>query len=692
MPAPDLPEIFMSNPFLEDWSTPFGIPPFERIEAGHYRPAFDLAIAEWRAEMETIAGNTAEPSFENTVTAMELAGATLDRTAGVFFNLCSSDASPELQEIEAEIAPILARNHAEINMDARLFGRIDALWEAREDLGLTAEQYRVLALYHEGFVRAGARLDEAGRARMTAIMERLAALGAAFSRNLLADEADLELLVEDRADLVGLPDSLIEAAAKAAEDRGKPGKFAITASRSSIGPFLQFADKRDLREAAWRGFTARGEARTETATAGIIAETMALRQERARLLGFETFAHYKLDNQMAKAPENVAALLERVWDRASVSAVAEREALQALAAEEGDNHPIEPWDWTYYAEKLRKRDLDLDDAELKPYLQLDRMIDAAFDTASRLFGLSFVELPDAPRHHADARVWEVKGRDGGHVGVFIGDYFARPSKRSGAWMSGFRKQHKLDGEVRPIIVNTMNFSKPAAGGAALLTLDDARTLFHEFGHGLHGLMSDVVYPRVSGTSVARDFVELPSQLFEHWLMEPTLLREFARHAKTGEAMPEALLDTVRRAQTFAKGGETVQYLASAIVDLEVHRSEIGADFDPVAFERATLERIGMPDGLVMRHRMPHFAHVFSGDGYSSGYYSYMWSEVMDADAFGAFEEAGNAFDPDTAAALAEHIYTAGGRQDPEDAYIAFRGRGPEPDALLRRRGLLDDAA
>ena len=682
----------MSNPFLEAWSTPFGIPPFAEIETAHYRPAFDRTIAEWRAEMEAIATDGAAPDFANTIDAMERAGGALDRVAAVFFNLCSADSSPELQEIEAEIAPVLARNSAEINMDARLFARVDALFAARDTLGLTPEQARVLTLYHEGFVRAGARLDEAGRTRMTEIMGRLATLGASFSKNLLADEADLELLVDDRADLAGLSAPLIDAAAKAAEDRGKPGKFAITASRSSIEPFLQSADRRDLREAAWRGFVGRGAARAETATADIIAETMALRQERARLLGFATFAHYKLDNQMARTPENVAALLERVWDRASASATRERAKLQELAAAEGGNAPVEPWDWAYYAEKIRKRDLDLDDAEVKPYLQLDRMIDAAFDTATRLFGLSFTELPDAPRHHPDARVWEVTGRDGAHVGVFIGDYFARSSKRSGAWMSTFRDQHDLDGQVRPIVVNTMNFSKPAAGGAALLTFDDARTLFHEFGHGLHGLMSDVVYPRISGTSVARDFVELPSQLYEHWLMEPALLRDFARHAETGEPIPEALLDKVRRAQTFDKGAETVQYLASAIVDLELHRSEIGADFDPAAFERATLDRIGMPGGLAMRHRTPHFSHVFSGDGYSSGYYSYMWSEVMDADAFGAFEEAGDPFDGTTAAALAEHIYSAGGRQDPEEAYIAFRGRAPEPDALLRRRGLLDDAA
>jgi peptidyl-dipeptidase Dcp len=691
MPDPE-PENPMSNPFLEDWSTPFGIPPFGEIGVDHFRDAFDMAIAEWRAEVEVIATNPAPPIFDNTIAALELSGERLDKVAAVFFNLCSANTSPELQEIEAEVAPVLARNSAEINMDTRLFDKIDTLQEARETLDLTSEQRQVLNLYHEGYVRAGAKLDEAGRSRMTAIMERLAALGASFSKNLLADEADLEIVVDDRADLAGLPQLLIEAAAKAAEDRGKPGKFAITASRSSMEPFLQFAERRDLREAAWRAFVSRGETRDETATADIIAETMALRQERARLLGFATFAHYKLDNQMAKNPENVANLLNRVWDRASASAVREREKLQALAAEEGGNFAVEPWDWAFHAEKLRKRDLDLDDSEVKPYMQLDSMIEAAFDTANRLFGLSFAELPDAPRHHPDARVWEVTGRDGEHVGVFIGDYFARSSKRSGAWMSTFRDQHKLSGNVRPIVVNTMNFSKPAAGGAALLTFDDARTLFHEFGHGLHGLMSDVTYPRISGTSVARDFVELPSQLYEHWLMEPSLLRRFARHVDTGEAMPDDLLEKLRKAQTFDKGGETVQYLASAIVDLELHRSEIGEGFDPAAFERETLERIGMPGGLVMRHRTPHFAHVFSGDGYSSGYYSYMWSEVMDADAFGAFEDAGDAFDRSTADALAEHIYSAGGQRDPEEAYKAFRGRGPEPDALLRRRGLLDDAA
>lgn len=682
----------MTNPFLEDWSTPFGIPPFDAIKPDHFQPAFDMAIDEWRAEVEVIATNPDAPTFDNTITALEVTGERLDRVAGVFFNLTSADTNETLQEIEASVAPELARHGAEVNMDLRLFARIDTLFQARATLGLTPEQDRVLGLYHESFARAGAQLDEAGRDRMSAIMQRLAQLGASFSKNLLADERDLELVLDNREDLDGLPASLIAAAAKTAEDRGKPGKFVITASRSSIEPFLQFAKRRDLREAAWRGFVGRGEARPDTATSPIIAETMKLRQERARLLGFDNFAAYKLDNQMAKAPENVSALLSRVWDRAAASAVRERAKLQSLAADEGENFDIEPWDWAFYAEKLRKRDLDLDDAEVKPYLQLDAIINAAFDTATRLFGLSFAENHDVPRHHPDVRVWEVTGQGGRHIGMFFGDYFARPSKRSGAWMSGFRDQHKLDGDVRPLVCNTMNFSKPAEGEQCLLTFDDARTLFHEFGHGLHGLMSDVTYPRISGTSVARDFVELPSQLYEHWLMQSEVLGKFARHVETGEAMPADLLDKIRAAQTFDKGCETVQYLASAIVDIEVHTAEIADDFDPLAFEAATLAKIGMPDGVAMRHRTPHFAHVFSGDGYSSGYYSYMWSEVMDADAFGAFEDAGDVFDGATAAKLGSAIYSAGGSQAPEAAYQAFRGRPPEPDALLRRRGLLDDVA
>ena len=682
-----------TNPLLAEWTAPFGIPPFAEIETAHFAPAFEVALEEWRADVERIAADPAPASFDNVIVALELAGQTLDRVAGVFFNRCGSDTSPELQAIEGRISSDMARQHTEIFTDARLFAKVDRLAQDKAALGLTPEAARVLDLYHEAFIRAGARLDAAGRARMSEIMQRLAALGANFSKNVLADENDIELVIENEAGLEGLPEDVRSAMAQAAEARGKPGKWVVTTLRSSVEPFLQFSTNRDLREAAWRGFVARGAWRDETATTGIIAETLKLRVERARLLGFGNFAAMKLDNQMAKRPENVRALLERVWSRAKAKAEGESAQLQALIAEEGGNFDLAPWDWIHYSEKLRQREFDLDDAEVKPYLQLDSMIEAAFDTASRLFGLRFAERSDLPRPHSEARVWEVSNAKGGHVGIFMGDYFARPSKRSGAWMSGYRDQHRLAGEVRPIILNTMNFSKAPAGQPTLLTLDDARTLFHEFGHALHGLMSDVTYPRISGTSVARDFVELPSQLYEHWLMREEVLSRYARHATTGAPIPGELIAKLKAAETFNQGCATVEYVSSAMVDLEFHCLDaLDADFDPLAFEAAALARLGMPDAIVMRHRTPHFQHVFSGDGYSAGYYSYMWSEVMDADAFGAFEEAGDVFDAGVAARLAEHVYSAGGRQEPDAAYVAFRGREPKPDALLRRRGLLDDAA
>ena len=673
----------MTNPLLAEWDTPFGIPPFDRFAADDFEPAFDEAVAAWRAEVEAVATDEAAPTFANTIEALERAGRPLDRVSAVFFNLCSSDTNEALQAVEAKVSPMLAKAGAEVYLDPRLFARVDAL----ADDGLSPEQARVRELYHDSFVNAGARLDEAGRARMAEIAGRLASLGAEFAKRLLEDEAAFELVL-DEGDLEGLPDEVRDAMAGAAAARGHEGRWVVTATRSSVEPFLKFSARRDLREKAWRGFAGRGADRAETATADILSETLSLRAERARLLGHDSFAAFKLKDQMARTPENVRGLLQRVWEPAVEAAARDREALRALAAEEGVNEDIQPWDWSYWAEKRRMREHDLDEAALRPYLSLDRMIEAAFDTASRLFGLSFRELPDAPRIHADARVWEV--RDGErHVGVFMGDYFARPSKRSGAWASALRSQRKLDGEQRPIIMNTCNFIRPASG-PALLTFDDARTLFHEFGHALHGLTSDVTYPRIAGTRVARDFVELPSQLYEHWLAQPEVLGRFATHVETGEPMPEALLERLLGALTFDMGRTSVEYLASAFVDLEMH-STMPEGADPLAFEAEVLERIGMPEGIAMRHRSPHFMHVFAGDGYASGYYSYLWSEVMDADAFGAFEEAGDPFDAQTAGRLLESIYSAGGRQRPEEAYRAFRGRDPEVDSLLRRRGLLEEA-
>ncbi|WP_428696752.1 M3 family metallopeptidase [Stappia sp.] len=674
------------NPLLAEWSAPFGLPPFAEIEAWHYEPAFDEALRLARQAIDAIAANPDPASFANTIEAMELSGAELTRVASVFFNLSGSHTSPELQRIEREMAPRLARHSSETLLNQALHARVAALWEARGDLDLDTEQARVLERYHRMFTRAGAGLDEAGRARMAEISQRLAVLGTTFSQNVLADEAGYQLLLEREEDLAGLPAFLRQAAAEAASERGHPGKHVITLSRSLIEPFLQFSTRRDLREIAFNAWSARGEAEGETDNRAVIAEILALRDERAKLLGFDSFAAYKLDDTMAGTPQAVRDLLETVWSPAVAQARREAEALQRLAAEHGENIAIAPWDWRFFAEKLRSRDHALDEAELKPYFQLENIIQAAFHTAGRLFGLSFREVEGVTLYHPDVRAFEVLDADGAHVGLFLGDYFNRSTKRSGAWMSAFRRQEKLAGSIRPIIVNVMNFAKAPKGEPALLTFDDARTLFHEFGHALHGLLSDVTYPMISGTSVSRDFVELPSQLYEHWLSEPEILTRFALHVETGEPMPSELMERVLAARNFNQGFATVEYLASALFDLDVHTRGADGATDVAALERETLARIGMPAEITMRHRPTHFAHVFSGDGYSAGYYSYMWSEVMDADAFTAFEETGDIFNAELAKRLREAIYSAGGRQDPKDAYVAFRGALPDAGPLLKKRG------
>ncbi|BBF94523.1 peptidase M3 [Blastochloris tepida] len=673
------------NPLIAAWSTPFGVPPFAEIRPEHFPPAFEAALEAHRAEIESLAADPAPPSFETTLLGLETSGRLLTRVAQVFFNLCGADTNPALQAIERDIAPRLAAHHAAIFTDARLFQRIDAL-EAGKDR-LDAEAQRLLQRTRLAFIRAGARLDPAGKARMAEIVERLATLGTQFAQNLLADEAAWTLVLDTEDDRAGLPDFVIDAALRAGAERGHPGKAVITLSRSSIEPFLTFSARRDLRRQAYEAWTRRGEMGGATDNRALIAEMVALRLERARLLGYPTFAAYKLDDTMAKTPEAVRGLLEEVWAPAKARALRELCDLQRLAEQEGFNGTIAGWDWRHYAEKLRKARFDLDEAATKPYLPLDQVIAAAFDTASRLFGLVFTERTDVPVYHPDVRAFEVS-RDGRHVALFLGDYFARPSKRSGAWMSSFRTQEKLAGDIRPIIVNVMNFAK---GEPALLSFDDARTLFHEFGHALHGMLSDVTYPSLAGTDVATDFVELPSQLYEHWLSRPEVLGRFARHHATGQPMPEEMIARIKAAQTFNQGYATVEYVASALVDLAFHEMADTSNLDPLAFEAKELARIGMPAEISMRHRTPHFAHVFAGDGYSAGYYSYLWSEVLDADAFAAFEETGNVFDPATAERLSRFIYAAGNRRDPAEAYIAFRGRLPTTAALLKKRGLADAA-
>jgi peptidyl-dipeptidase Dcp len=678
------------NPFFEHWATPDGVPPFAHIRPEHFAPAYARAIAEHEAEIEAIAARPEPPDFANTIDALELSGRALMRVESVFHLLAGAHSNEALLEIERELAPQVASHWNKIRTDAALFRRIDALVRQDDALGLSAEQKRVLERYHTAGRRAGAALDGAAKKRLAEIVERLAELGTAFSQNVLADEQAYMLSLHGEAELAGLPEFMRDAMKSEAQERGLDGHV-ITLSRSYVEPFLQFAQRRDLREKVFRAFVSRGDNGGATDNKAIIAEMVRLRAERARLLGFSDFAHYRLDDAMAKTPTAVRSLLDTVWLRARARAETDRDALQALVQKEGGNFALAAWDWRYYAEKLRKQRCHVDEATIKPYLDLDRMIEAAFYTAQRLFGLRFTERTDVPVWHPDVRVWEMWGSDGGEIGLFFGDYFARPSKRSGAWMTSLRDQEKLAGDIRPLIVNVCNFAKAADGEPTLLSFDDARTLFHEFGHALHGSLSAVTYPEISGTNVATDFVELPSQLYEHWLEQPDVLRRFARHYQTGAPMPEELLQRLIAARNFNQGFATVEYVASAIVDLDFHSLSSPGAIDPTAFEADALARIGMPEQIVMRHRPPHFGHVFSGGGYAAAYYSYMWSEVLDADAFEAFEETGDIFDPATAKRLRETIYAAGGAHDPADAYKAFRGRLPSADALLRKRGLAEPA-
>src|SRR5215831_7561093 len=676
------------NPLLAAWQTPHQTPPFAEVKPEHFMPAFERAFADHAAEVNAITHDPSTPDFDNTVTALERSGKLLTKVANVFYDLVSAHSNPEILEIDKEVSLRMARHWSPIMMNAVLFGRVVLLHENRSTLGLTGEQMRLLERTYTRFHRAGAGLTEEAKKRMAEINERLAHLGTSFSHHLLGDEQEwvMELGEDDRE---GLPESFVAAAKAAAEERGMADKAIVTLSRSSVEPFLKSSARRDLREKVYKAFTARGDNGNGNDNNETIVEILRLREESAKLLGYPTFAAYRLEDSMAKTPDAVRGLLERVWKPARERALADRDEMQALITEEGGNFQLAPWDWRYYAEKLRLQRANFDDAAIKPYLTLDHMIAAAFDCATRLFGITFTEIKNIPVWHGDVRVWEVKDREGRHKALFYGDYFARPSKRSGAWMTSLRDQQRLDGEITPLVINVCNFSRGAEGQPALLSPDDARTLFHEFGHGLHGMLSNVLFPSLSGTSVFTDFVELPSQLYEHWQERPEVLQRFARHYQTGEPLPQDLLNRFLAARKFNQGFATVEFVSSALLDLEFHTQPASASRDIRAFEQAELKKIGMPEEIALRHRPTQFGHIFSGDHYASGYYSYMWSEVMDADAFGAFEEAGDIFDPATAKRLHDDIYSTGGSVDPEAAYVAFRGREPEPDALLRRRGLLE---
>jgi peptidyl-dipeptidase Dcp len=675
----------MTNPFFEPWTAPFGAPPLDRIKPEHFPPAYDRALAEHTGEIAAIAENREPPSFDNVVVALEKSGQLLTRVDGVFGNLASSVTNDELQAIELEMAPRLSAHWSAISMHPVLFARLDALYQRRTELGLDGEQLKVLERYHLDFVRAGAQAKGAARDRLAAIAQRLAVLGTQFSQNVLGDEEDWILTLTE-AQMAGVPPAVRDAAAARARELGEHMPFAITLARSSVEPMLQFAADRGLREQLYRAWVSRGDNPNGRNNSAIITEMLALRAERAQLLGYENFAAFKLADSMAGTPQKARALLEEVWEPARRRALQERDELQGLIAREGGNFPLAPWDWRYYAEKLRQEKYDFDTETLKPYFTLPNLIEAAFFTAGKLFGLSFRERHDLPLYHPDVRSWEVMREDEA-IGLFYGDYFARPGKQGGAWMSSFRDQHRLDGNVLPIIVNNANFNK---ADPCLLSFDDAVTLFHEMGHALHGLLSQVRFPRLSGTNVARDFVELPSQLFEHWLEEPAVLERFARHYQTGEAIPRPLLDKLLKAKNYGQGFATVEFLASAIIDMDFHTQPPPAD--PAEAQNRTLARIGMPAEIVPRHAAPHFTHVFGGDGYSAGYYAYLWSEVLDADGFKAFKEAHDPFDPATAHRLYKFIYSSGGSRDFAAAYRAFRGRDPQVEALLEGRGLHAPAA
>lgn len=678
------------DPALVEWTGLNGLPRFDLVKDEAFAASFDAALAAHEAEIDTIANNPEPATFDNTIVALETAGDELSRVSALFWSRAGANTNDVIQALEREIAPKMSRHYSKIGTNAALFQRIDTLWEGREALGLSLEQTRVLERHWKGFVKSGAKLEKPEQDRLSTINETLAGLGAKFGQNVLADEKEWVLYLDEGDALDGLPDFLKDAMAAAARERGHDGRYAVTLSRSIIEPFLTASSRRDLREQAFRAWVARGENEGATDNRGIVKETLALRAEKAGLLGYENFAALKLDNTMAKTPEAVNGLLMQVWEKAVARAREEEAELAVLVAEEGRNHEVMPWDWRYYAEKQRSRKFNFSEAELKPYLQLEKIIEACFDVAERLFDIHAIEKKDVPAYHPDVRVFEIRDRNDKLVAMFLGDYFARSSKRSGAWMSSYQSQHRLPlkngtvGEI-PIIYNVCNFAKPAEGKPALLSLDDARTLFHEFGHALHGMLSDVTYPSVSGTGVSRDFVELPSQLFEHWLTVPEILTRYAVHYQTGEAMPQALLDKVLAARTFNSGFATVEFTSSALVDMAFHTR--GPLDDPMAVQAEVLEKIGLPKSIVMRHATPHFQHVFSGDGYSAGYYSYMWSEVLDADAFAAFTETGDAFNPAMAERLKTYIYAVGGSVDPEDAYKAFRGKLPSPEAMLEKKGL-----
>jgi peptidyl-dipeptidase Dcp len=690
-PAPTAP--LNTNPLLEVWRGPYGgVPPFDVIQVAHFAPAVEAAMAEMRLEIERIAGASEPASFENTSVALEAAGRSFERVMSLYGIWSSSLSSPEFQAVELALAPKLAAFSDEITQNERLFRRVATVYQAREQSQLGAEQQRLVWHQYNDFVLAGAQLGADAKRRLAAINEELVTHYTNFSQNLLSEEESHTTVIEAEADLEGLPASLRASAAAAAEARGLPGKWLITNTRSSVEPFLSFSRRRALREQVWRKFVNRGDNGDSHDNNALVTKVLRLRAERAKLLGYPTHAHWRLQDSMAKTPEATMQLMETVWKPAVQRVHQEVLDMQKVADREGDALTIEPWDYRYYAEKVRKERYDLDENALRPYLQLEKLREGMFWVAGQLFSLAFEPVAGLPVYHPDVRIWEVKdSKTGDHVGLWYFDPYARPGKQSGAWMSAYRSQESFRGQVSTIVSNNANFVKPSPGAPTLVSWDDAVTLFHEFGHALHGLSSKVAYPSLSGTEVARDYVEFPSQLLEHWLTTPEVLNQFALHVETGQPIPAALVAKIERAGNFNQGFRTIEYLSAALIDMKLHLAGDVA-IDPDAFERETLAALGMPPQLVMRHRTPQFAHVFAGDSYSAGYYSYLWSDTLTADAYEAFSEHGGPYDHEVADKLKQHVFSVGNTVDPAQGYRAFRGKDPGIEALMRKRGFATPGA
>ncbi len=675
------------NPLLAKWEGPYGgVPPFDRVQIPLFKPALEEAMAEQLAEIDRIAKNSAAPDFQNTIVALEETGQTLDRVTTIYGVWAATMAGPEFQGVQREMAPRLAAFNDQITQNEALFKRIEAVYNSPAKAKLTPEQQRLAWLYYTNFVRAGARLPPEAKKQLSEINQKLAGLYTKFSQNVLAEETDQFLVLKSEEELAGLPQSVRDAAAAAAEAKKQPGSWVIMNTRSSVEPFLIYSDRRDLREKAFRMFVNRGDNGGEHDNNAIITEILQLRAQRAKLLGYPTHAHWRLENSMAKTPERAMELMEAVWKPAVARVHEEVADMQALADKEGAKIKIEPWDYRYYMEKVRKAKYDLDQNEIKPYLQLEKLREGIFWVAGELFNFNFTPVTNVPVAHPDIRVWEVTDKTTRrHIGLWYFDPYARPGKRSGAWMNAYRNQERINGEITTIVSNNANFVKGKPGEPVLISWDDATTMFHEFGHALHGLNSNVTYPSLSGTSVARDYVEFPSQLLEHWLSTPEVLQRFALHYQTGKPIPQALVDKIKRTATFNEGFDTVELLSAALVDMKLHLAG-EKKIDPDAFERETLAQLGMPKEIVMRHRTPQFLHVFASDGYSAGYYSYLWADVITADAFGAFVEGKGPYDKSVAERLRKYIFSVGNTVDPAEGYRSFRGRDPKIDALMKKKG------